>query len=294
MHTQDLPAKSTVEINGKSMSYVVMGEGDPIVFLHGNPVSSYLWRNVMPEVEHLGRCIAPDLIGMGDSEKLDDPGPDTYIFETHRAYLDGFMQAVGATENVTLVLHDWGSALGFDWAYNHRGAVKAIAYMEALVRPYSDWSDWDEGAAIFFQAMRSEAGEHLVLERNLFVEKILPSSIMRKLSGAEMDEYRRPFINEIDRWPTLSFPRSIPVGGSPANTHKIIKEYANWMVTNDVPKLFINADPGAILKGDQREYARTWKNQHEVTVKGSHFIQEDSGPEIGKAIVDWLSKLANE
>ena len=263
-------------------------EGDPIVFLHGNPVSSYLWRNVMPEVKHLGRCIAPDLIGMGDSEKLDNPGPDTYAFETHRAFLDGFMQAVGAAENVTLVLHDWGSALGFDWANHHRGAVKAIAYMEALVRPYPDWSDWDEGAATFFQAMRSEAGEHLVLERNLFIEKILPSSIIRKLSDAEMDEYRRPFKNEIDRWPTLSWPRSIPVGGSPENTHKTIGDYANWMASNNVPKLFVNADPGAILIGDQREFARDWKNQHEVTVKGIHFIQEDSGPEIGRAIAEWL------
>ena len=291
MQQNDTPEKRQVEVNGKSMSYVEMGEGDPIIFLHGNPVSSYLWRNVMPEVKHLGRCIAPDLIGTGDSEKLDNPGPDTYTFETHRAYLAGFMQAVGAGENVTLVLHDWGSALGFDWANSHRNSVKAIAYMEALVRPFPDWNDWSEGGAKFFQAMRSEAGEHLVLERNLFIEKILPSSIIRQLSNEEMEEYRRPFLEEIHRWPMLSWPRSIPVGGNPENTHKIIGDYANWMATNDLPKLFINAEPGAILTGAQREFARSWKNQHEMTVKGIHFIQEDSGPEIGKAIADWLPAI---
>lgn len=291
MQQNDVPEKHHVKVNGKSMSYVEMGEGDPIVFLHGNPVSSYLWRDVMPEVKHLGRCIAPDLIGTGDSEKLENPGPDTYTFETHQTYLDGFMDAVGARENVTLVLHDWGSAFGFNWANNHRSAVKAIAYMEALVKPYSDWSDWDEGAAKFFQAMRSGAGEHLVLERNLFIEKILPSSIIRQLTDDEMEEYRRPFKNEIDRWPMLTWPRSIPVGGEPKNTHKIIGDYSNWMAANDVPKLFVNAEPGAILTGAQRDYARSWKNQHEVTVKGIHFMQEDSGPEIGKAIANWLPNI---
>ena len=291
MQQNHVPEKHQIEVDGKVMSYVEMGEGEPIVFLHGNPVSSYLWRNIMPAVKHLGRCIAPDLIGMGDSGKLNNPGPDTYTFETHQAFLAGFLQSVGVKENVTLVLHDWGSALGFDWANNHRGSVKAIAFMEALVRPYPDWNDWDEGATKFFQAMRSDAGEHLVLERNLFVEKILPSSIIRKLSDAEMAEYRRPFMNEIDRWPTLSWPRSIPVGGKPENTHQIMDDYANWMATNDVPKLFVNAEPGAILIGEQRRFARSWKNQHEVTVKGIHFIQEDSGPEIGKAIADWLPTI---
>ncbi len=273
------------------MSYVEMGQGDPIIFLHGNPTSSYLWRNVMPELAHLGRCIAPDLVGMGDSAKLDNPGPDTYKFETHRAFLDGFMQTVGTNKNVILVLHDWGSALGFDWANNHRDAVKAIAYMEALVRPFPDWSDWDEGAAKLFQGLKSEAGEHLILERNIFIEKILPGSILRKLTDVEMDEYRRPFLTPDDRWPTLSWPRSIPIGGSPENTHTIIDEYARWMAKNDLPKLFINAEPGAILTGSQREFARSWKNQKEVTVPGIHFIQEDSGAEIGRAIARWLPKV---
>ena len=289
MPSHPLP-KRQVLVRKKHMTYAELGQGDPIVFLHGNPVSSYLWRYVMPKVEKLGRCIAPDLIGMGGSDKLDNVGPDTYTFETHRNYLDGFLGAVGATNNVTLVVHDWGSALGFDWANRHRGAVKAIVYMEALVRPFPDWSDWDKSAASLFQSLRSEAGEHLILERNLFIERILPGSVLRKLSQAEMDEYRRPFQKENDRWPTLTWPRSIPVGGSPENTHKIMEDYAGWMSENNLPKLFVNAEPGAILTGSQREFARTWKNQSEVTVKGIHFIQEDSGSEIGRAIADWMSR----
>jgi haloalkane dehalogenase len=291
MHIVESPVKRQIAVNGKTMSYVEMGQGDPIVFLHGNPTSSYLWRNVMPLVEQSGRCIAPDLIGMGDSDKLDKIGPDTYTFEIHRSFLDGFLDAIGANNKVTLVIHDWGSALGFDWANRHRESVKAIAYMEALVRPFVDWSDWHEGAASLFRSLRSDAGEHLILEKNLFIERILPGSIVRKLSEVEMDEYRRPFQNTNERWPTLSWPRSIPVAGNPSNTHKTIGEYAIWMAENELPKLFINAQPGAILTGSQRKFARSWKNQSEATVKGSHFIQEDSGPEIGQLVADWLSKI---
>ena len=280
--------KKFISVDGKSMAYVEMGVGDPIVFLHGNPASSYLWRNVMPEVANLGRCIAPDLIGMGDSDKLLNPGPDTYTFETHRSFLEGFLEAIGVTEKVTMVLHDWGSGLGFDWAYRHHSQIKAIAYMEALVRPFPDWSDWNEGAASLFQALRSDVVEKLILEKNVFIERILPGSILRKLMPEELDEYRRPFLNQRDRWPMLTFPRSIPIGGEPANTHAIMADYARWMAENEMPKLFINAEPGAILNGAQREFCRTWKNQVEVTVNGSHFIQEDSGPEIGRAIAQWL------
>ena len=288
MHSIKPLPKQQISVNGMNMAYVEIGTGDPIVFLHGNPTSSYLWRDVMAVVEPAGRCIALDLIGMGNSEKITNAGPDTYTFETHCSFVDEFVKSVGADKNVTLVLHDWGSALGFDWANHHRDGVKAICYMEALVRPFADWQDWDEGAASLFQAIRSPAGEKIILEKNTFVERILPGSILRKLHREEMDEYRRPFLNPDERWPTLSWPRSIPVSGEPANVDKIIADYADWMSTNDIPKLFVNADPGAILTGSQRDFARTWKNQNEITVKGSHFIQEDSGREIGQAIVDWL------
>lgn len=283
--------KKTVEVNGKKMAYVEIGEGRPIVFLHGNPTSSYLWRNVMPELAALGRCIAPDLIGMGDSDKLDDVKPDTYTFVTHRAYLDGFLEAVGATENVVLVIHDWGSALGFDWANRHRDRVAGIAYMEAIVRPIADWPEWPEQATPIFQGLRSEAGEDMVLKRNLFVEAILPGSIQRDLSEEEMAEYRKPFAaKETDRWPTLTWPRQIPIGGEPADVTEIARSYADWLAGSDLPKLFVNAEPGAILTGPVRDFCRAWNNQDEVTVAGSHFIQEDSGPEIGKAVADWIER----
>ena len=289
MHSTQPLSRRRVAVKDMEMAYVEIGVGDPIIFLHGNPTSSYLWRDVMPVVEPLGRCIAPDLIGMGESGKFTICGPDTYNFDTHRSYLDAFLQAVGVDENVTLILHDWGSALGFDWANRHREALKAICYMEALVRPFAGWQDWDPGAASLFQAIRSSAGEKLILEKNVFIERILPGSILRDLSPAQMDEYRRPFQQQNERWPMLSWPRSIPVDGSPKEVHDIIADYANWMSENEVPKLFINAEPGAILTGSQREFARTWKNQQEVSVAGSHFIQEDSGEEIGKAIAAWLS-----
>lgn len=279
--------KKYVAVDGKKMAYVERGAGDPIVFLHGNPTSSFLWRNVIPPLEGRGRCLLLDLIGMGDSEKLPDPGPATYTFETHARYLAGFLDAVGVDANVTLVVHDWGSGLGFDWANHHRDKVKAIAYMEALVKPFDDWADWGEAARIF-QGFRSDAGEGLILERNLFVERVLPSSIRRALTDDEMSEYRRPFQETQDRWPTLSWPRSIPVAGEPANVASIIKAYSDWLATNELPKLFINAEPGAILVGSQRDFARTWKNQTEVKVPGIHFIQEDSGAEIGEAIATWL------
>lgn len=285
------PPKKYLSVNGKKIAYIELGQGDPIVFLHGNPTSSFLWRHVMPELEEMGRLIAPDLIGMGDSDKLDDVGPGTYTFSTHQSFLDGFFQAAEINGNVTLVLHDWGSGLGLHWANRNRDAVKAIAYMEALVRPFPDWNDWDEGAAQLFQALRSDAGEKLVLENNVFVERILPGSILRQLTDEEMAEYRRPYAETLDRWPTLSWPRSIPVSGEPAEVHEIIANYAQWMTENDIPKLFVNAEPAAILTGAQREFCRSWKNQTEITVKGSHFIQEDSGAEIGRAIKGWLGKI---
>lgn len=281
--------KTFVDVLGKRMAYVEMGEGDPILFLHGNPTSSYLWRNIMPHVRHLGRCIAPDLIGMGDSEKLDNVGPDSYRFVEHRQYLDAFYDAIGLGGNVTFVIHDWGSALGFDWSNRHRDRVKGIAYMEGIVKPVT-WDDWPDAAKPVFQGFRSPAGEDMVIEKNIFVERVLPGSIIRKMTDEEMAVYRRPFAEPgEDRRPTLTWPRQIPINGEPEDVVKIVSDYSAWMAENELMKLFVNAEPGAILTGPQRKFCRAWKNQTEVTVKGSHFIQEDSPDEIGKAIADWLS-----
>lgn len=286
------PEKKFIEVNGRRMAYVEMGTGDPIVFQHGNPTSSYLWRNIMPHCAHLGRCIALDLIGMGDSDKLPDSGPGRYTFQEHREYLDAAWEALGIAEDVTLVLHDWGSALGFDWARRNQDAVKAIAYMEAVVGPVPKWDSWPENARNIFQALRSDAGEDMILEKNLFVERILPASIIRELSDEEMAEYRRPFANPgEDRRPTLTWPRQIPIEGNPEDVAEIARKYAVWLATNDIPKLFINADPGSILTGKAREFARSFKNQTEVTVKGTHFIQEDSPDEIGKALAGFIERL---
>lgn len=284
-------AKKRIPVHGRSMAYVEVGEGDPIVFLHGNPTSSYLWRNIMPFTEDLGRCIAPDLIGMGDSEKLEDSGPDRYRFVEHREYLDGFLDAIGVRKNVVLVIHDWGSALGFDWANRHRDAVRGIAYMEAIVRPLT-WDEWPGAAAGIFKGFRSEAGESMVLEKNVFVENVLPASILRKLETEEQEEYRRPFARAgEDRRPTLTWPREIPLSGEPADVARIAGEFGAWMSENDIPKLFVNADPGTILTGAPREFCRKWKNQTEVTVPGLHFIQEDSPNEIGAALAQFIRRL---
>ncbi len=277
--------KHRIEVLDSQMAYIDVGEGDPIVFLHGNPTSSYLWRNVIPHVVGLGRCVAPDLIGMGDSDKV--PGLE-YRFVDHRRYLDAFLDAIGVEQAVTLVVHDWGSALGFDWANRHRDAIAGIAYMEAIVRPVS-WNDWPESSRRIFQAMRSSSGEQIVLEKNVFVERILPASIIRELSDEEMGEYRRPFQNPgEDRRPTLTWPREIPFDGDPGDVAAIIDDYGRWLSTSNVPKLFIDAVPGAILVGPQREFCRRWPNQIEVRVTGSHFIQEDSPDEIGAALGQWI------
>jgi len=284
-------AKKYADVHGARMAYVEEGSGDPIVFLHGNPTSSYLWRNVMPHLEGQGRLIAPDLIGMGDSDKLPDSGPDRYTFVEHRRYLDALLETLGVTERVTLVIHDWGSALGFDWANRHRGAVRGIAYMEAIVRPLV-WDEWPEAARGVFQGFRSDAGETMVLEGNVFVERVLPGSILRKLSDEEMAEYRRPFAEAGEaRRPTLTWPRQIPIEGEPAEVVAIVNDYAAWLTAGDVPKLFVNAEPGAILTGPAREFCRSWPNQQELTVSGNHFVQEDSPDEIGQAVANWRAAL---
>ena len=280
--------KQRIEVLGSTMAYVEAGTGDSIVLLHGNPTSSYLWRNVVPHLVGLGRCIVPDLIGMGDSDKLPESGPDSYTFVEHRRYLDALLDALDVGGRVTLVVHDWGSALGFDWANRHRDEVAGIAYMEAIVRPVT-WDEWPQAARQVFQAMRSPAGEAMVLDKNVFVERILPGSILRTLSDAEMAEYRRPFVEPGEgRRPTLTWPRQIPIDGEPADVAAIVENYAAWLSTSMVPKLLVVAEPGAILNGAPLEFCRTWPNQREITVAGNHFVQEDSPNEIGEAIAAWI------
>ena len=288
--TEQKLTKKTVDVLDARMAYHERGEGAAVLFLHGNPTSSYLWRDVLPPLEGHGRLIVPDLIGMGDSAKLPNPGPDVYRFATHRKYLWAFIDAViGPTQSIVLVVHDWGSALGFDWANHHRDRVRGIAYMEGIPRPIAGWEEWSEAATPIFQGFRSEKGEEMILDRNMFIERVLPGSILRKLTEAEMTEYRRPFLRREDRWPTLTWPRQIPIAGEPADVVQIAADYSRWMAENDIPKLFVNAEPGAILIGAVRDFCRTWKNQTEVTVPGSHFIQEDSGPAIGQAIAAWMN-----
>ncbi|MCV2490565.1 haloalkane dehalogenase [Geodermatophilus sp. YIM 151500] len=272
------------------MAYVDVGEGAPVVFLHGNPTSSYLWRNVVPHVQRLGRCIAPDLVGMGESGKLPAPGPGTYSFDTHAAHLAAFLDAVVPVGRVTFVLHDWGSALGFSWAERHRDRVRGIAFTEAIVMPLI-WAHWPPAAKKIFQTMRGPDGEAAVLDRNVFVEKILPASVARGLHPQAHERYRRPFRERDDRWPTLEWPRQIPIEHVPPGVHDLVDRYAQWLRRSDLPKLFVNAEPGSILTGRQRMFVRTWPALTEVTVPGSHFVPEDSPHEMGRALADWIRSL---
>jgi haloalkane dehalogenase len=278
--------KKHIDVLGSRMAYVDEGAGRPILLLHGNPTSSFLWRDVIAELRGSARCIAPDLIGMGDSAKVDS----LYRFSDHRHYLDGFMEELGLGSDLVLVGHDWGGALLFDWASRHESAVDGIAYMETIVAPL-EWDDWPESARKAFRAMRSDDGEPMVLGKNFFVERILPASVLNELSQEVMDEYRRPFPTPETRIPTLRWPREIPIGGTPPDMVEIVSRYSTFMAETDIPKLFVNADPGSILVGAQRELVRSWPNQREVTVPGLHFIQEDSGREIGIAIGEFLDSL---
>jgi len=282
--------KKYMQVLGQPMAYVEVGTGDPVVFLHGNPTSSYVWRNVLPHLEGVGLCIAPDLIGMGDSAKLPDSGHGSYTFVEHRRYLDALLAALGVNERVTLVLHDWGSALGFNWANRHRDAVKGIAYMEAIVQPRA-WSDLPEQVRTTFQALRSQAGEKMVLEQNSFVEVMLPRAVLRGLTEEEMEHYRRPFTEPGEaRRPTLTWPRQIPFDGEPADVTEIVTAYAEWLSHSDLPKLFVHGRPCTMLQSE-RAFCRTWPAQSEVTVRGLHSLQEDSPAEIGVALATWLQTL---
>jgi len=264
------------------MHHVESGQGTPIVFLHGNPTSSYLWRNIIPHVSGLGRCLAPDLIGMGRSWSA-----PAYRFADHARYLDAWFDALGLTSNVTLVMHDWGSALGFYWASRHPERISAIAYMEAIVQPRL-WTDFPPGRDGLFRTLRSTQGEQLILDENFFVETVLPKSVLRTLTDEEMDVYRAPFPTAESRIPTLVFPRELPIEGSPADVVEIVESYGSWLATSQVPKLFIAAEPGSLLVGRAVEFARTFPNQREVAVKGIHYIQEDSPHEIGSALREFL------
>jgi haloalkane dehalogenase len=284
-------AKKFADIKGRRMAYIDEGVGQAIVFQHGNPTSSYLWRNIMPHCAGIGRLVACDLIGMGDSDKLSSSGADRYGYAEQRDYLWALWDKLALGDKIVLVIHDWGSALGFEWARRHPERVAGIVYMEGIVTPVT-WADWPENARRAFQGFRSDGGDDMILAKNMFVERILPGSILRKLSEAEMAEYRRPFVTPgEDRRPTLSWPRQIPIEGTPADVVAVVEDYGRWLAGSDVPKLFINADPGSILVGRQRELCRSWPNQTEITVKGLHFIQEDSPDEIGQAVADFVRKV---
>jgi haloalkane dehalogenase len=277
-------------VNGCRMAYVDEGDGDAIVFQHGNPTSSYLWRNVMPHLEGLGRLVACDLVGMGGSDKLRPSGPDRYDYAEQRDYLFALWDALDLGDNVTLVLHDWGSVLGFDWANQHRDRVQGIAFMEAIVTPMT-WSEFPGAIREVFEGFRSPRGESMVLEQNAFIERVLPAQIQRELSDEEMDHYRRPFVTPGEaRRPMLSWPRNLPIDGEPADVVAVVDEYSGWMAATELPKLFINAEPGAIAHGHVRELIRSWPNLAETTVSGVHFVQEDSPDEIGTAIAEFVRK----
>ena len=283
----DSHPRKKVSILDTEISYADTGDGDPIIFLHGNPTWSYLWRNIIPYAEDYGRCLAPDLVGMGQSGKSPT---SAYRFQDHARYLDAWFDALHLSRNIVLVLHDWGSALGFYRAFRHREQIQAIIYMEAIVQPRR-WEDFPSGRDAMFRALRSEQGEHLVLDENFFIEVVLPKSIIRRLSDEEMAAYRAPFQDRESRLPTLIWPREMPIDGAPADVVRIVENYGDWLAGNDIPKLFINADPGAQIVGRIRDFCRSWPNQREVTVPGTHFIQEDSPAQIGAAIREFVGNL---
>ena len=283
--------KKYIQVKNKSMAYVDEGNGETFLFLHGNPTSSYLWRNIAPHIEDLGRVVIPDLIGMGDSDKLDGIDNKDYQYHGQYGYLTLLLDSLDIGNDIHLIIHDWGSAMGFQFARENPNRIKSITYMEAIVMPLT-WDQWPDAATKIFGLFRSEAGEELVLEKNFFVERILLADSSSGYTDEERSEYIRPFINEgEDRRPTLTWPRQIPLDGEPSKVVEEVKQNAEFHKDSEIPKLFINAKPGSILVGDQREFARTWKNQKEVTVNGSHFIQEDSSEEIGIALRDFVKNL---
>jgi haloalkane dehalogenase len=284
--TEDASYRKRACVLDTNMAYVDVGEGDPIVFLHGNPTPSFLWRNIIPYALPYGRCLAPDYVGMGNS----GPAPNgSYRFVDHRRYLDAWFEAMGLTENVILVVHDWGSALGFDWARRHPDRVKAIIYMEGIVRPFLSWDEWPEVTRAFFQGQRTAAGEDLILRKNLFIEYLLP---LRGVPKDAIEVYRRHFRNPgASRQPMLTWTRELPIAGEPADVVAIVEDYARFFSTSPVPKLFIDAEPGGFLIGAQRDFCRAWPNQEQITIKGAHFLQEEAPDEVGDAIAKYIAKV---
>lgn len=284
-------SKTHYEVLGRKMAVIDEGQGRSIVFQHGNPTSSYLWRNIMRGCEGFGRLVACDLIGMGDSDKIPGEGDHRYSWDVHYQYLSALWDQLDLGDDIILVIHDWGSSLGFQWAMDHADRVSGIVYMEAIATPMT-WEHWPEAARSTFQGFRSEAGEQMILEKNIFVERVLPASIIREMSDTEMDEYRRPFVaGGEDRRPLLTWPRHIPISGEPPHIVERARRYGEFHRTSQTPKLFINADPGSILVGPARDYCRSWANQREVTVPGLHFLQEDSPAEIAEAIRDFVAEI---
>jgi len=288
---QPYAGKKFAEIRGRRMAYIDEGTGPAIVFQHGNPTSSYLWRNVMPHCVGLGRLVACDLIGMGDSDKLSPSGPGRYAYAEQREYLWALWDRLALGDGIVLVVHDWGSALGFEWARHNAARVAGIAYMEALVTPIT-WADWPENARGAFQGFRSDNGEAMILQKNMFVQRVLPGSVIRRMGDDEMAEYRRPFLAPgEDRRPTLTWPREIPIDGQPEDVVRVVEDYSAWLAQSRLPKLFVNADPGSILVGRQRQVCRAWPNQTEAAVKGLHFLQEDSPDAIGHAVAEFVRRV---
>jgi haloalkane dehalogenase len=281
--------RHVVDVLDTTMAFIDEGHGPaPVLFQHGNPTHSTLWRNVIPHVSGTHRTIAPDLVGMGRSGKA--PGGD-YRFATHAKYLSAFIERVLPEGQIHLVGHDWGGALLFDWARANEARVASITYMETIVCPL-DWSDWPERARAVFQAMRGPAGEEMVLAKNVFIEKIFPGSVLRTLDAETMNLYRRPFGEPgEERRPMLTWPRQLPLGGEPEEVVAIARANTDFLARTPIPKLFIDAEPGSILVGRQRDVCLDFPNQRTVKVKGLHFIQEDSPAEIGEAIAGFVGAV---
>jgi len=285
--TEDPSYRKRVAILDSHIAYVDVGEGDPIVFLHGNPTPSYLWRKIIPYALPYGRCLAPDYVGMGNSGPSGDGG---YRFVDHRRYLDAWFEALGLdSQSIILVEHDWGSALGFDWARRHPDRVKAIVYMEGIVRPFASWEEWPEVTRAFFQGQRTEQGEDLILRQNLFIEYLLP---LRSIPEDAIEVYRRHYRNPgLSRMPMLAWTRELPIAGEPADVVRIVEDYAAWLANSPIPKLFIDAEPGGFLIGAQREFCRAWPNQEIELIEGAHFLQEEAPEKVGETIARYIAKV---
>lgn len=280
--------KKKIEIDGLAMAAVDAGDGDPIVFLHGNATSSYMWRNILPHCEGLGRLIAIDNIGQGDSDKLPDSGPTSYLLKEHQHFIDRTLDALGVTENVTLVMHDWGGTLGLTWARAHADRIKGLAFCEAILRDHPSWDEYPEALRGGLRRVRGPEGREMVMEDNFFVERIFTAGVMRDIEAETMAEIRRPYLGAPEnRRPTLSWVRQIPVEGQPAFVAELVEDLSDWMAETPTPKLFIRAEPGQIMFEKDIDMIATWPALTTAMVKGLHHPQEDSPDDIGRAIAEW-------